>query len=134
MSSRLAEDVAAFLSVHGTYRSLKRLPDEFLERSRLLSGETVIQVGLDLRAREDQGNRWAAVTLLQPHPRALRLLRWRPLQEVGDGMGNWGTRTPLLSWPGWRGEMGGSAIRECIDGLARRTDGGVGQPSSAPLF
>jgi 3-methyladenine DNA glycosylase AlkD len=90
MSKLLADDIAAFLSVDEKYRDLRRLPDEFLERSLLLSGETVIQVALDLWGRGDQRNRWAAVTLLHSHPPAFRLLRWRLLQEMGDGMGNWG--------------------------------------------
>ena len=90
MSKRLAKDIAAFLSVDETYRGLKRLPDEFLQRSQLLSGETVVQVALDLWGRGDQRNRWAAATLLQSHPTAFQHLRWRPLEEMGDGMGNWG--------------------------------------------
>jgi 3-methyladenine DNA glycosylase AlkD len=104
MSKRLADDIAAFLNVDETYQDLKRLPDEFLERSRKLSGETVIQVALDLWGRGDQRNRWAAVTLLQSHPTAFRLLRWRPLQEMGDGMGNWGDTDAfsLLAGMAWR--------------------------------
>ncbi|MFC1662502.1 DNA alkylation repair protein [Gemmatimonadota bacterium] len=104
MSKRLAEDIAAFLSVNEVYRSLKRLPDEFLQRSRLLSGETVVQVALDLWGRGDQRNRWAAATLLQSRPTAFRHLRWRPLEEMGDGMGNWGDADAfaLLAGLAWR--------------------------------
>ncbi len=90
MPKRLAEDIATFLRVDEVYRSLKRLPDEFLQRSRLLSGETVVQVALDLWGRGDQRNRWAAATLLQSHPTAFRHLRWRPLEEMGGGICNWG--------------------------------------------
>jgi hypothetical protein len=104
MSKRLADDMAAFLSMDEEYRSLKSLPDEFLERSRLLSGEAVIQVALDLWGRGDQRNRWAAVALVHSHPTAARDLRWRPLQEMGDGIGHWGEADAfaLLAGPAWR--------------------------------
>lgn len=90
MSDHLAEDIAAFLSEDEVYRNLKRLPDEFIERSRRLSGETVLQVALDLWGRGGQRNRWAAAMLLHSHPPAFSHLRWRPLEEMGDGMSHWG--------------------------------------------
>lgn len=114
MSKGLADDIAAFLSVDEKYRDLKRLPDEFLERSRLLSGETIVQEALDLWRRGDQRNRWAAVTLLQSHPMAFRLLRWRPLQEMGDGMANWGDTDAFsfLAGLAWRnGQISDRRVR-----------------------
>lgn len=90
MSMRLARDIATFLEQNEGYRSWDRLPDEFLRRSRRLSGERVVQVALNLWRRGAFGNRWAAVTLLQSHPTALRCLRWRPLEEMGNQMEGWG--------------------------------------------
>lgn len=104
MSKRLATDIAAFLRVNEGYRSWERLPDEFLRRNQRLAGERVVQVALDLWKRGAHRYRWAAVTLLRTHPTAFRHVRWRPLEKMGDQMGNWGDVDifACLAGPAWQ--------------------------------
>ena len=104
MSNRLATDIAAFLEANQGYRSWERLPDEFLRRSRRLSGEGVVRVALDLWKRGGHSRRWAAVTLLRSHPTALRCVRLPSLEQMGDQMGHWGDVDTFasLAGPAWR--------------------------------
>jgi hypothetical protein len=97
MSKRLARDIAAFLELNERYKSWERLPEQFLRRSERLSGERVVQVAVDLWKRGAHRYLWAAVTLLRTHPTAFRRLRWRPLEEMGNRMGHWGTSRSALA-------------------------------------
>jgi 3-methyladenine DNA glycosylase AlkD len=104
MSKRLAKDIATFLDVNVGYRSWDELPQQFLQRSRQLAEEQVLQVALDLWKRADHRYRWAAVTLLRSHPTAFRSLRWRSLEQMGDQMEDWGDVDIFasLAGPAWR--------------------------------
>ena len=104
MSTRLARDIARFLKTHAGYRSWVGLPDEILRRSQQLPGERVVEVALDLWKRGDHRCRWAAVTLLRSHRTALRCVRWRALEQMGDQVGSWGDVDIFasLAGPAWR--------------------------------
>jgi len=104
MSKTLARDIAQFLKVNERYRSWEQLPEKFLGTSSQLPGDAVVEVVLDLWNAGGHRCRWAAVTLLRRHPTALRSVRWKPLEEMGNQMGNWGDVDIFasLAGPAWR--------------------------------
>jgi 3-methyladenine DNA glycosylase AlkD len=122
MPKRLAGDIATFLEVNVGCRSWEALPEPFLRRSRQLSEEQVLQAALVLWKRAGHRYRWAAVTLLRSHPTALRSLRWKSLETMGDQMGDWGDVDIFasLAGPAWRnGQISDRGVHRWADSRNR---------------
>jgi len=91
-----------------TTADLRRLRREYSRRIAKLSGEAVIDLGLQLLKRNSFVLRFFAYELIQHHGSAPALLNSRILRLLGEGIDSWyavDTFACYLSGPAWRARL-----------------------------
>ena len=93
-----------------TIRDLRR---QFSKQLANAAPELIVALALKLKRRSDNFPRFFAYELVQHHPQAFGSLKARQLEDLGQGIDNWGavdTFACYLAGPSWRERQASNAL------------------------
>ena len=103
MTKRVAH-IAKRLEADRNFRSWKNLPAAFLEETAALTPDEALDLVGRLWRLHEHRFLYAASCLVHRHPTALKKVRWKVLEPLGNEMDSWGSvdMFATLAGPAWR--------------------------------
>ncbi len=104
MTSKHVSRIANELAEDPAFQSWRDLPPVFIEQASALPAEDAIDLAARLWRLGEHRYLYAAALAIHHHPSALRRLRWKHLQPLGETMNHWGD-VDMFVWlagPAWR--------------------------------
>jgi 3-methyladenine DNA glycosylase AlkD len=104
MASERVLQMAKQLADDPEYRHTRSLSPTFVQEAAALSDDDVLELASRLYELNEHRYMWAGNIIIRRHPTALRRVRWRFLEPIGNLTDDWG-KVDIFAWlagPAWR--------------------------------